>query len=218
MKKTLVSIFSASAILLASCATTYNPTQNPPGFLPDYSLLKAVDGSPDGTQIFTYKNPYVDADDYYAGIIEPVTIYEGATSESGVTSAQIANAKLAINNGIIGLVKRKYKITNKPGSGVFRLNVAITGATLEKDSFKPWNVIPVSAAIKLGSMATGLDNKTPFLVVEIKVTDSKSGQLLKETVSTIKGDSFRMSSSTPEEFNKLAGEWVNQAIKYKANN
>ena len=109
-------------------------------------------------------------------------------------------------------------ITTKPGRGVLLMQVAITGATLEKDSLKPWNLVPISAAIRLASTATGLDNKTPTLVVEIKFVDSKSGELLKEVVSTISGESFRMESNTPEEFDKLATEWVNKALKYSRTN
>ena len=205
-------------IALGGCASTQNPTQQAPGFLPDYSLLKPADDAPDGTQIYTYKNPNVDRSDYHAAIIEPVTLYQKAgESGSNVTDDQIQEARSSIDKGMTKIVSKRLKITNKPGSGVLVLNVAITGATLEKESFKPWNVIPISAAIYMAKKATDLDSKQPVMVVELKFTDSRSGELLKEVVTTINGDKFRTSSSTAGEFTKLANKWVEQALKYSAN-
>jgi hypothetical protein len=63
-------------------------------------------------------------------------------------------------------------------------------------------------------MATGLDNKTPVLMVETKTTDSKSGKLLRSTVTIVRGEKFRMDVHTPEEFVAAAKIWVDQAITY----
>ena len=97
-----------------------------------------------------------------------------------------------------------------------RLQVAITGASLETDGFKPRNMIPISAALKLASMATGMDNKTPELVVELKFTDSQTGKLLKEVVTTISGEQFRSASDISDIFNNLVTQWVQQALKATA--
>ena len=216
MQKSICSVVVLGLSLFAAgCATTVEPNQRPPAFLQDYSLLKAVP-SPEGTQIYSYKAPNVKSSDYHAAILDPVSLYQTAT-ESGVTSEQIEKARRGIDNGIRQIVSKKVEITKKPGSGVLRIQVAITGATLEKDSLKPWNLVPVSAAIRLASVATGLDNKKPILVVELKVVDSQSGKLLKEVVSTIDGDKFRTGDTT-DEFEKLATQWVQQALKYANKN
>lgn len=216
-KSSIKALLLGLAISISGCATSEDPTQKPPGFLPDYTLLKQVD-APDGMQMYTYKNPTVSRSDYDAGIVDPVTIYQGATSESAVTSEQIENARAGIDKGIKQIVKKKVQVVTKAGPGVFRLHVAITGATLEKDSLKPWNLVPVSLALHMAQKATGLDNKKPILVVELKITDSRTGNLLKETVTTISGEKFRMESNTSSEFENLATEWVKQALEYSGKN
>lgn len=205
-------VFGFLSILIA-CSTPVDPTKQAPGFLPNYSLLKPIANTPEGTQMFTYMTPNVKRSDYHAAIIAPVTLYQTAT-ESGVTAAQIEQARKNIESGVTQIVSKKIAITDKPGTGVARIYVGITGAILEGDSFKPRNLIPISAAIKLASMATNMDNKKPTLIVEIKMVDSQSGVLLKETVSIISGDKFRMSIHTADEFQKLAIEWVHQAMSY----
>ena len=200
------------SFFISSCATPIDPSQRPPAFLADYSLLKPV-SSPEGTQIYMYKNPNIKTSDYHSAIVDPVSLYQTAT-ESGITSAQIEKARKGIEDGIKQIVAKKLPITSTPGAGVVRVQLAITGATLEKDSLKPWNLIPISAAVTLASKATGLDNKKPIMVVEIKIVDSQSGRLLKEVVTTISGEKFRMEQHTADEFQALAKEWVQQALKY----
>lgn len=217
MKKLRTATLALSlGILISSCATKMDPSTKAPGFLPNYSLLKPIP-SPEGTQIYSYKDPQAKISDYHGAILTPVALYQTAT-ESGVTAAQIEQARANIDQGIKQIVSKKLPIVTKSGVGVARVNVAITGAVLEGDNFSVRNLVPISAAIKLASMATGLDNKKPVMVVEIKVVDSQSDKLLKETVTTISGEKFRMSSNTVEEFEKLATEWVQQALAYSSSN
>ncbi len=199
--------------LTANCSTPADPTQKPPGFLPNYSLLKQVKTSDDDMKMYAYIAPGVKRSDYNAVLVESVTLYQTAT-ESGVTSEEIEKARAGIDKGIHEIVSKKAKITDQPGPKVIRLQVMITGATVERDSLKPWNILPVSLAITLASKATNLDGKTPAMVVELKLTDSQSGKLVKEIVTTITGDKFRMKSNTAEEFENMATTWVQQALKY----
>ncbi len=216
MQKIITKIFTIGFILMvAACATKMDPTQKAPGFLPNYSLLKPVPNSPDGTQIYTYKAPGAKRSDYHAAIVEPVSLYQSAT-ESGVKAQEIEQARKNLNDGIVNVVSKKIAITDKAGKGVARVHTAITGAILQPDGFQPWNIVPISAAIKLASMATNLDNKQPVLVVEIKMVDSQSGKLLREVATVVNGEKFRMSSNTADEFQKLAVQWVDQAIKYSS--
>ena len=214
MKKTLTRCLGAltAGLILVSCASTVSPTQKPPGFLADYSILKPVTNSNPDIKIFGYKNPQVSRSDYHAVIVEPVVLYQGAT-DGGVTNEQIAAAKKAIADDLKQQLSTKIKITNQAGAGVASLNVAITGAIIEGDGFKPRNLMPISAAIKLASKATGLDNKKTVLIIETKVLDSVSNKLLSASYTTISGDEFRLGSSTPAEFLKVAKLWVKEAVK-----
>lgn len=189
-------------------------TEQQAGFLPDYSVLKQIP-SPEGTKLYTYKNPDVEPGDYKAVMVAPVSLYQ-SESTTKLSADQIDQIKTNIHSGLKQIVGKKIKVTKKSGPGIARLDTAITGANLEKDGFKLRNLVPVSAAVTLASKATGLDNKTPVLVIELKFTDSETGELLKETVTTISGEKFRQAADTPEAFDKLVNQWVQQAMTYSA--
>lgn len=70
-----------------------------------------------------------------------------------------------------------FNVVDKPGPGIGRLSVALTGAEVEGESFNPWNVVPVSAIPFAAKKATGLDSKTLSLVVEAKLWDSVTGKV-----------------------------------------
>lgn len=203
----------ALSLVITGCATSEPDfSQKNPGFLTDYTVLKPVK-TEDGLHIYAYTAPHVKRSNYHAVIVDPVLIYQTAT-ENGITEEKIEKARVNIAESVKDIVKTQLPLTSKPGTGVARIQVAITGAQLEGEGFKPRNIIPVSAVIKLTSMATGLDNKTPVLMIETKTTDSLSGKLLRSTVTIVKGDKFRQEVHSPEEFQAAAKIWVKEAITY----
>lgn len=213
----LVSLVGFLGLGLMSCSTTPTPKlEQTSGFLPDYNQLKPIP-SPKNSQIYTYTVPGVKRSDYNAIIVNPVMLYQTATKH-GVTQDQIDTARVNLNTGIRNIISQYIPITTTAGPGVARLQVAITGATTDGTGFSPLNLIPISAAIKLATMATDTDSKVPGLVVELKFTDSVSGKLLREDVTMINGETFRNRSNTAAEFETLAQTWIQQALQYvKAN-
>jgi hypothetical protein len=214
MKK--LSILLALVFFITGCASKSSKPdyeKGSPGFLVNYDLLEEVKG-PAGMQIYAYKNDDIVSGEYFAGIVEPVFIYNDASSEDGVMQEQIESAKQGINAGLRKAVAQHYELTDKRGPGVFRMQVAITGADLEGEGLKPWNIIPISAAIRLSTYATGYDKKRPVLMVEMKIIDSETDEIIKEIVTISTGDYFRNESNTAEEFENLTSQWVKFIIDY----
>ena len=224
MLKKLFHFITVIAVMLIifSCASTkhINPPNNKKGFLPNYSLLKPLPNNTENIQNYVYKNPKIKNGSYYAVILEPVDLYQPKDESSApkIRPQMVETAREIIKNKIKETISKNYNIVNTTGDGVARINVAITGAIVEPDGFHIWNIIPISAVIKLAAMATGLDGKTPVLIIETKVTDSKTGNLLRATVSVINGKTFRLEASTPEEFTQLAEAWIMRAMQYMQNN
>ncbi|MGA2654943.1 MAG: DUF3313 domain-containing protein [Gammaproteobacteria bacterium] len=203
-------------ILIAGCANKPSKPdfeEESSGFLVHYDLLEPVPGAA-GMDIYAYKDDEVDADDYHAAIVEPVFIYEGATHNDTAIHEQIETARQGINTGLRKAVAQHYQLTQKPGPGVFRMQIAITGADLEDEGLKPWNIIPVSAAITVATHATGFEKKKPVLMVEMKITDSQTNEVIKEIVTISSGEYFRNEANTSEEFANLAHDWIAFVVDY----
>lgn len=227
MKMASRAVFAAVlpiALILSGCASNNsttshsslpNPTQKTAGFLPDYSLLKPVSGVPEGVEIYRYTAPNVQRGDYHAVMIMPVMLYQTAT-ENGIEKDQLTTAQADLQSGIEKVVRHKMRVVNSAGPGVIQLSVAITGAVVDGQGLKPRNLLPISAAILLASKATGVDEKTPSMMVELKFVDSQTNQLVREVVTVIHGETFRDKSETTTALDSLAQEWVKQAMQYSS--
>ncbi len=186
------------------------------GFLPNYALMQAVPNTPSGTRVWRYRNEAVKSSAYTAVMIDP--IYLNQTPTQNITAESLIQAKIALQDSMIQAVMKKgnIQIVTKPGPGVARITVGITGAEASADGLKPWNFTPIGLAANAAAYAGGVNAKTPALVVENKITDSQSNQLLGEGLITVEGESFRTASGSVDSFVDMAKKVVVEALKLSA--
>lgn len=181
-------------------------------FLPDYSLLLPVKG-PEGTKAYRYTRFDFDPLAYNAVMIDPVVINQEVGDEV-ITPAIVKATQQALDASIHDRISAStMKIAHEAGEGVLRISVSISGAEVETEGFKPRNILPISAVIKLASKAVGKDAKKAVLLVESKIVDSQTGELMRAGMITITSDSFRDQAETAENFQRLAEKIVDIAIK-----
>jgi len=217
------SVLSVS-LLLAACAGSGSkgvPQKNQSGYLGsnEYARLQEVPSPEDGVKIYRYKNPSFKMSDYKGMMIDPVVIYQTATTSKegqGISEETIYQVRQDIDAAIKKGASNRFNVVDKQGPGVARVSIAITGAETLGEGFKPRDLVPVSAILNLASKATGLQTKKPFLVVEAKLQDSVTGKILGESVYTVEGETFRLESSSPEAFKELAIKWVRTAMQVAA--
>lgn len=223
MRKNILQLALVASLgaAVVACATPYTPTaENSGGFLPEYSinLMKPVPTDQDDVHAFVYKNPNFHRSDYDKLIIEEASLNQKAVESQGITTDKIADAQSVITKDLKEMLSKKVTITNKPGPRTAKLSIAITGAMLEGDGFRPRYLMPISAALQIAQHATNLQNKKPILIIETKVVDSQTNELLTTSATEIGGDKFRLQSSESGEFKKIAKTWVQDAIKYAFKN
>ena len=204
------------AISLFSCSNAPPMmTQSMPqsGFLPNYSLLQLVPNTPDGTRVWRYRNEAVNPNTYKAVLLDP--IYLNQTPTQNITAESLLQAKITLQDSMVQAVMSKgdMRIVTKPGPGVVRISVGITGAEASANSLQPWNFTPIGLAANAAAYAAGANAKTPALVIENKITDSQSNQLLGEGLITVEGDSFRTASASVDSFVEMAKKAVAASLK-----
>ncbi len=180
-------------------------------FFSDYSIFKTVK-APDGIQVMKYVSPKFDPLAYQFVILNPIQLNQ-AVQDGDIAADVIDGTKQTLDNTIREKIVQFLGITQTPSKETLQLTVSISGAQIDTEGFKPRNILPISAAIKLASKAAGKDKKTPVLIIESKLTDSVSGELLKGTVIAISGESFRDSSDAAQAFKNLSNKLVDLAIK-----
>jgi hypothetical protein len=221
MRKLNVLVASLSvAILLAACSNTPKLASEPmprSGFLPNYSVLVPMATSQSDVRIWRYRVSGVNPSAYTAVILDPIYLNQSATKE--VSAEAISQAQITLQDSMVAAVNSRgnIRIVNVPGPGVARITVGITGAESSADSLQPWNFTPIGLAANAAAYAGGVNSKTPALLVESKITDSQSKELLGEGLVTIQGESFRTGSGSVNSFIEMAKKVVRVAMETSAN-
>ena len=221
MRKFNVVVASFSvAILLAACSNTPKLASEPmprSGFLPNYSVLVPMATSQSDVRIWRYRVSGVNPSSYTAVILDPIYLNQSATKE--VSAEAISQAQITLQDSMIDAVNSRgnIRIVTSPGPGVARITVGITGAESMADSLQPWNFTPIGLAANAAAYAGGVNSKTPALLVESKITDSQSKQLLGEGLVTIQGESFRTGSGSVSSFIEMAKKVVRFAMETSTN-
>lgn len=203
-------LLSLSLISCAAFASSKSSVPSDSGFLgSDYSQLQPVPTGNDNVSLYRYVDPTFVRSNYRGLIINSVTIYNPTTNQDNSTLVNIRNS---LNSYILNMASKQVNIATKPGPGIAVLDVAITGAEVVGDGFKPRNLIPVSAVIKIATMATGTDKKQAVVLIEAKLTDSQTNQVLGQSVTKINSDKFRDADTTSQQFQNDANTWIKQAV------
>ena len=168
------------------------------------------------TRIWRYRKSGVNPNSYTAVILDPIYLNQNATKE--VTTDAINQAKVALQASMVEAINSRgnIKIVNQPGPGVARISVGITGAESSTDSLQPWNFTPIGLALNAAAYAGGVNSKTPAMLVESKITDSQSKEVIGEGLVTVQGESFRTSGGSVESFIAMAKKVVKVALETSA--
>lgn len=228
----------ATMVVLSACGGPKMMSDPMPksGFLPDYSLLKPVTGIPkaedtrfilnqalpnvskssEDIRYWRYVRGGIKPATYNAVIIDPVYINYQRTST--LSTDAIASTKAQLQAEMRRAIKDHggIKIVDKPGPGVFRIAVGITGAERHDDTLQPWFFSPVGVAVNAAAYATDLNAKTPAMIFEAKTTDSQSNLLLGEGLIIVQGESYRTNTGSVEEFTNLAIKAINSVMALSA--
>lgn len=214
----LVAAISTAALLSACSNATKLSSQPMPksGFLPNYSVLVPIATSESDTRIWRYRKAGINPGTYTAVILDPIYLNQNATKEISVES--ITQAKIALQDSMVNAVLNRggIQIVTQPGPGVARISVGITGAESSTDSLQPWNFTPIGLALNAAAYAGGMNSKTPAMLVESKITDSQSKEVIGEGLVTVQGESFRTGGASVESFVGMAKKVVRVALETSA--
>lgn len=221
MRQFNVVLASISVVIgLAACSNTPKLASEPmprSGFLPNYSVLVPMATSQSDVRIWRYRVSGVNPSSYTAVILDPIYLNQSATKE--VSAEAISQAQITLQDSMVEAVNSRgnIRIVTSPGPGVARITVGITGAESMADSLQPWNFTPIGLAANAAAYAGGVNSKTPALLVESKITDSQSKQLLGEGLVTVQGESFRTGSGSVSSFIEMAKKVVRVAMETSGN-
>ena len=203
-------------ILLQACSSapqTNHSTAPNSGFLPNYDILTPVAIKDPDVHLWRYRKNDIPANTYQAVIVDPIVINH--EPNQNLTPEVLASIKAELQKGILDSVRnRGFKVVNQPGPGIARLTVGITGADYANDgSLRPRDFTPIGLVTNAASRATDLNSKIPAMILESKVVDSQSKDILNEALITIKGESFRTGSGSIDSCVEMTKKSIRLALQ-----
>jgi Protein of unknown function (DUF3313) len=174
------------------------------GFLPNYKVMQVVDNTPKDIHAWRYLKPGIQSSSYTAVMFDPIYLNQAEYTKE-ITPEVIAQTRKILEEAMRQAIQRRsdIKVVDKPGPGVARVAIGITGAELSADGLKPWNFTPIGLATNAAAFAAGANSKTPALVIENRVTDSQTKEFIAGGMVAIQGEPFRLGSSSVGAFQDM---------------
>ena len=171
-----------AAIALASGCTTTKQQTAPltaaaGGFFGD--AVKLLSPGSDGEAALRYVNEGADWKQYDQILLEPVQFWAGADSQLAPDVQQMM-ATYLYNAVKENLTKQGFALADLPGKGVIRAQLAIMDVTAATPILRTVSVIVPQARVlnQAQELLTGTYGFSGSAEVALKVTDSRTGQLL----------------------------------------
>ncbi len=181
------------ALVLGGCAAGGMKDVKKTGFINDYTKLKP---GGDGNAALVYVDPTVDFSQYDKIMFERVTVMLSPDADYKVIDpALLKELTDYYQNALVNAVKGDYQIVDKPGPGVLRVRVAITGIKPAKPVSNALStILPVGMVIAGAVKAGSGDNMgTGEAASEMEVLDSVTGRQLAAAVDRRQGGKSVMS-------------------------
>jgi len=223
MNMRLLSVLLIAGMLAgAACAATKQArTVERLGFLKEL-YPKMIEGDENaGESLLSYKNPHVaqiPPNTYKKFMLDPVLVFRGPHSKmEGISQHQAQLMADTFYALIYQELSKDYEMVDKPGPDALRAQVAITHLEESWPMLDVVSTIPAPMnAFALGSMlknvATGKPAFKGEAVIEAKVTDSQTGEVLRAGVDRRVGGK----KLSAESFNSWAD--VYESLRYWAEN
>jgi hypothetical protein len=219
----LLSILLIAGILaIAGCgATKQARTVERLGFLKDLYPRMTEGDENVGESLLIYKNPRVALiapNTYKKFMLDPVLVFRGPQSKmQGITQDQAQLMADTFYALIYQEISKDYEMVDKPSADALRAQVAITHLEESWPMLDVVSTIPapmnvLAAGSMLKNVATGKPAFKGEAVIEAKVTDSQTGEVLRAGVDRRVGTK----KLSAESFNSWAD--VYESLRYWAEN
>lgn len=205
MKAFWIALF---VIMLSSCASQNKLEDNFSGFLSQthYDKLSRVESLSDQI-VFRYIAPDFKPSNYTHVIVDPVIAYPEPKPTEQVSLAMLRDIQARLTRLLEDSMSEALKLSQSPGEGVLRLQVAITGVNISDKSLEVYEYIPVALIAAGASKAAGGRDQQVRLFMEGRLVDTQSGVVQAVGIREIKGDDLENVKA------KLQAQQLNRGFK-----
>ncbi|MEP4485838.1 MAG: DUF3313 domain-containing protein [Halioglobus sp.] len=180
-------MFSANAI----SAETRPETS---GYLPAdiYAKLQPMKLA-SGREIQQWRSSKLNRTNYKGIMVDSVMFYPAPTPGPQISSSTLDNILAFSTKVVRQRVGEKLNLVDVAGPGVVRMQAVITAVKAEKEGLTALDVIPVHFLFSAAKSASGETDMNVTAMVETRLTDSMTGELLGAATSVLTGEQLKNS-------------------------
>ncbi len=214
IKRILLILLIPFSIVFCGGNRLFKSEKNQPFILEEFPKLTKIESSKD-ILIYRYMNPNLQEYTFSSVLLDPISINQNQIDPK--ITPTIDKITAMVEESIKSkLAQKSIKSSDGISERTARVSVLISGAKIKPDGIKPWNLLPLSALITATVYVAGYNSKTIDLLMECKITNSETNELLSKDVITISSDKFRNKNKTLDVFslmsNKALDELFNLSI------
>jgi len=172
---------------LAAAESQYSGFLGPDG---NYERLEKVELK-SGQKAMRWLGPTLNIANYKSVLLDPVQFYPEPQAGPQVSEETLEQVKTYLSEQLHDRIGGVFKISDEPREGVVRIQVAVTGVLIKTQGVQAYEILPIAAVFGGVKAATGKREKDVKVLVEIRLDDSVSGELLGMVVREIEGRSLK---------------------------
>jgi hypothetical protein len=157
------------------------------GFLRDYARLQETQDAA-GKTIRAWASPKFAPANYNAIMLDPLIFYPEPRPTERVSAGALNDILKYTNDVLKRSLGARFKVVDGAGPGVARIRAAFSSVGSKEEGLKPYQYIPLAFIVTSASRAASGAPQQSFIILEVEVTDSVSGDLLGSRVRVLTGE------------------------------
>jgi len=181
-----------AVLCFTSVAAMAAEEPKPSGYLgPEvYAMLEEVDIR-EGTRVKRWIGPKLSFANYKKVLIEPVILYPEPQPGPQVSEETLDKVITYLTEKLSDKIGTVFTLASEPGPDVVRIQAAITGVEVSTEGMKAYEVLPVAAVWGGLKAMTGNRSREVRVFLEVKFSDSESGEMVGAVVRQIEGEKLK---------------------------
>ena len=183
-----------------------------PNYIEESPVLTKMEGSKD-IIIYRYSNQNIKEAYFSSVVLDPISINQDQIDPKFTPMIdKITNiVESSLKNK---LTQKSISITESASESTARISIFISAAKIKPEGIKPWNLLPLSALITATVYVAGYNSKSIDLLMECKITNSESNELLSKDVIILSSDKFRNKNKTLDVFSLMSNKAVDELFDF----
>ena len=196
MIRKLVSVLAVATLLATPLYSSAGDEEKSSGFLDpgiEAKLQKTKLAS--GREAKLWESPELDGKNYHAVMVDRVTFYPAPNPGPQISSSTLDQIVDYMTSDLRTKIGQKLKVVDEAGPGVLRIQAVLTAVTTETKGLSAADIIPVHLLFSAATAASGHRDVNVTAHLEVRVTDSVSGEYRAASKVELTGEKLENSKA-----------------------